>query len=177
MKINKNDLLKLVKEEVNKQDKKQLLVQQIEQIQEEISRIDQGLVIMNEFVNAPSLNPGVNMQPQAQDQTQVQAQPQTNQQNFSGEVEESESIFDARPGETVIFNFQDVTIKVQRQLDDLFKVVDAAESKKLKDGDYIKIKGNDILKRGRKFSFSIFREAGIRYESNSLLSWKVIKNK
>lgn len=167
MKINKNDLLKLVKEEVKKQDKKQLLIQQIEQIKEEISRIDQGLVIMNEFVNAPDINAGVN----------VQAQPQQNTQVFSGEAEESESIFDARPGETVIFNFQDVTIKVQRQLDDLFKVVDASESKKLKDGDYIKIKGNDILKRGRKFSFSIYREAGIRYESNSLLSWKVIKNK
>jgi len=89
--------------------------------------------------------------------------------------EKQESIFDAKPGETVIFNFQDVTIKVQRQLDDLFKVTDASESKKLKDGDYIKIQGNDTLANGKKFKFVILREA-LKYESNPLLSWKVIKN-
>lgn len=90
--------------------------------------------------------------------------------------EESESIFDARPGETVVFNFQDVTIKVQRQLDDLFKVVDAAESQKLKDNDYIKIQGNDTLKAGKQFIFLILRQA-LEYKSNPLTSWKVIKNR
>ena len=90
-------------------------------------------------------------------------------------AEKQESIFDAKPGETVIFNFQDVTIKVQRQLDDLFKVTDASESKKLKDGDYIKIQGNDTLANGKKFKFVILRQA-LNYESNPLQSWKVIKN-
>jgi xanthine dehydrogenase iron-sulfur cluster and FAD-binding subunit A len=90
-------------------------------------------------------------------------------------AEKQESIFDAKPGETVIFNFQDVTIKVQRQLDDLFKVTDASESKKLKDGDYIKIQGNDTLANGKKFKFVILRQA-LNYESNPLMSWKVIKN-
>jgi len=89
--------------------------------------------------------------------------------------EKQESIFDAKPGETIIFNFQDVTIKVQRQLDDLFKVTDASESKKLKDGDYIKIQGNDTLASGKKFKFVILRQA-LNYESNPLVSWKVIKN-
>jgi len=90
-------------------------------------------------------------------------------------AEKQESIFDAKPGETIIFNFQDVTIKVQRQLDDLFKVTDASESKKLKDGDYIKIQGNDTLANGKKFKFVILRQA-LNYESNPLVSWKVIKN-
>lgn len=90
-------------------------------------------------------------------------------------TEKQESIFDAKPGETIIFNFQDVTIKVQRQLDDLFKVTDASESKKLKDGDYIKIQGNDTLANGKKFKFVILRQA-LNYESNPLVSWKVIKN-
>src|ERR1035437_4860956 len=84
--------------------------------------------------------------------------------------EKQESIFDAKPGETIIFNFQDVTIKVQRQLDDLFKVTDASESKKLKDGDYIKIQGNDTLASGKKFKFVILRQA-LNYESNPLASW------
>ncbi len=91
--------------------------------------------------------------------------------------EKSESIFDTRPNETIILNFQDVTIKVQRQLDDLFKVVDASESKKLKDGDYIKIKGNDILQQGREFKFVIYRDAGVVYDSNALQSWRIIKNR
>lgn len=89
--------------------------------------------------------------------------------------EKQESIFDAKPGETVVFNFQDVTIKVQRQLDDLFRVVDASESKKLKDGDYIKIQGNDTLANGKKFKFIILRQA-LNYESNPLISWKIVKN-
>jgi hypothetical protein len=89
--------------------------------------------------------------------------------------EKQESIFDAKPGETVIFNFEDVTLKLQRQLDDLFKVTDASESKKLKDGDYIKIQGNDTLAPGKKFKFVILRQA-LNYESNPLQTWKVIKN-
>jgi hypothetical protein len=65
--------------------------------------------------------------------------------------EKRESILDARPGEIVILNFEGITIKVQRQLGDLFKVLDASESHKLKDGDYIMAKGNDIFEKGRKF--------------------------
>jgi len=94
------------------------------------------------------------------------------------EVEQgpTESIFDAKPGEIIIFNFQDVTIKAQRQLDDLFKITDASESKKLKEGDYVKIQGNDLLQKGKKLKFVILRQA-LNYESNPLSSWKVIKNR
>jgi hypothetical protein len=88
----------------------------------------------------------------------------------------SESIFDSKPGETVILNFEGVTIKMERQLDDLFKIVDAAESEKLKDGDYIKIQGNDTLNPGKSFKFIIYRETPLKYETNPLESWKIIKN-
>lgn len=91
-------------------------------------------------------------------------------------AEEEVSIFDdTKPGSILILNFQDCTIKMQRQLDDLFKITDAAESKKLKEGDYIKIQGNDLLQKGKRVKFVILREA-LKYESNSLNSWRIIKN-
>lgn len=92
------------------------------------------------------------------------------------DVKSSESIFDSKPGETVILNFEGVTVKMERQLDDLFKVVDAAESEKLKDGDYVKIQGNDSLVPGKSFKFLIYRETPLKYETNPLESWKIIKN-
>ena len=147
LKIGKNELNDLIKEEVVRQENKLLLKKRISEVKSELQQLD-------EFVNAPAMQSAV---PAVKE-------------------EKSESIFDAKPGETVLFNFQDVTIKMQRQLDDLFKITDAMESKKLKEGDYIKIQGNDILQKGRKFKFVILRKA-IDYESNQLLSWKVIKNR
>lgn len=91
-------------------------------------------------------------------------------------AEASDSIFDIKPGQTVILNFEGVTLKMERQLDDLFKIVDAAESEKLKDGDYIKIQGNDSLDSGKSFKFVIYRETPLKYETNPLESWKIIKN-
>tara|TARA_B100000900_G_C20589452_1_gene721036 strand:+ start:1967 stop:2314 length:348 start_codon:yes stop_codon:yes gene_type:complete len=91
-------------------------------------------------------------------------------------AETSDSIFDIKPGQTVILNFEGVTLKMERQLDDLFKIVDAAESEKLKDGDYIKVQGNDNLDSGKSFKFVIYRETPLKYETNPLESWKVIKN-
>jgi hypothetical protein len=92
------------------------------------------------------------------------------------EIKEKESIFDSKPGETVILNFDGVTIKIERQLDDLFKVVDAAESQKIDDGDYIKIQGEDSLEKGKTYKFSIYRKTNLPYETNELQSWKIIKN-
>jgi len=92
------------------------------------------------------------------------------------DVKASESIFDSKPGETVILNFEGVTVKMERQLDDLFKIVDAAESEKLKDGDYVKVQGNDSLNKGKSFKFIIYRETPLKYETNPLESWKIIKN-
>lgn len=89
---------------------------------------------------------------------------------------ETESIFDAKPGETVIFNFNGTTIKIQRQLDDLFKVVDATESRKLKNGDYLRAQGNDVLEQGRTFRFAILREVPVTYETRPLEAWKIIRN-
>lgn len=152
LKISKTELDGLIKEEVVRQEKKLDILKQIAEVENEINRLDEvGNVA---FATQP-----------------------TNGSAGEGFKEEkSESIFDARPGETVVFNFQDVTIKVQRQLDDLFKVVDAMESKRLKEGDYIKIQGNDTLQRGKQFKFIILRES-LKYESNPLVSWKVIKNR
>ena len=67
----------------------------------------------------------------------------------------TESIYDAKPGNTLIIDFENVTIKLQRVYDDLFKVIDAAESKQLKNNDYIKVEGNDLLEQGKKFTFKI----------------------
>jgi hypothetical protein len=88
----------------------------------------------------------------------------------------SESIYDAKPGNTLIIDFENVTVKLQRVYDDLFKVIDAAESKQLKNNDYIKIEGNDLLEQGKKFTFKIFREANVKYESNPIKDWRIIKS-
>ena len=152
--IKRSELNSLIQNEVLKQEKKLAL-------ESEKSKILESLKKLDEQTTAPGApNAGVG--------TPTSVTPNTTN-------EKQESIFDAKPGETVIFNFQDVTIKVQRQLDDLFKVTDASESKKLKDGDYIKIQGNDTLASGKRFKFVILRQA-LNYESNPLISWKVIKN-
>jgi len=150
MEIKRSELNSLIQNEVLKQDKKLALESQKSKILKQLEILEEQIA-----TNATGSQPTSGSQPQAQ--------------------EPQESIFDAKPGETVIFNFQDVTIKVQRQLDDLFKVTDASESQKLKDGDYIKIQGNDTLANGKKFKFVILRQA-LNYESNPLISWKVIKN-
>ncbi len=90
--------------------------------------------------------------------------------------EKRESIFDAKPGEIVILSFDGVTVKIQRQLDDLFKIIDASESEKLKDGDYIKPQGDDTLIPGKKFKFSVLRAIDAPYITNPLIDWKIIQN-
>lgn len=154
LEIKRSELNSLIQESVLKQQKKLALESQKNKILKQLQSINED----NAVVGTPAPTTG---------------QEQPAKPNAS--AEKQESIFDAKPGETVIFNFQDVTIKVQRQLDDLFKVTDASESKKLKDGDYIKIQGNDTLANGKKFKFVILRQA-LNYESNPLMSWKVIKN-
>lgn len=146
-------------------------------IQESVLKQEKKLALENKKVAILNKIKSIN---EADGATQIGTQAPTTsvtptQGSTEPKMEKQESIFDAKPGETVIFNFQDVTIKVQRQLDDLFKVTDASESKKLKDGDYIKIQGNDTLASGKKFKFVILRQA-LNYESNPLMSWKVIKN-
>lgn len=153
--IKRSELNSLIQNEVLKQEKKLALESEKSKILESLKKLDEQA----------TTTPGT---PNAGTGAPTAGTPNTTN-------EKQESIFDAKPGETVIFNFQDVTIKVQRQLDDLFKVTDASESKKLKDGDYIKIQGNDTLASGKRFKFVILRQA-LNYESNPLMSWKVIKN-
>jgi len=87
-----------------------------------------------------------------------------------------ESIYDAKPGNTLIIDFENVTIKIQRVYDDLFKVIDASESEQLKNNDYIKVVGNDLLETGKKMNFKIFREINVKYESNPIKNWRIIKS-
>ena len=159
LEIKRSELNSLIQGEVLKQDKKLTLESKKAEILNKIKMLNEEDA--NAIIPSP-VQPAMN---QTSPAPTGKADPK----------EKQESIFDAKPGETVIFNFQDVTIKVQRQLDDLFKVTDASESKKLKDGDYIKIQGNDTLASGKKFKFVILRQA-LNYESNPLQSWKVIKN-
>lgn len=148
MKVSKEEIQEMKKDIINKNEQKALLEAKINQIKGELSKLNEALSV---------------------DDAVFQQRPKAEQKE--------ESIFDAKPGEIIAFNFQDVTIKAQRQLDDLFKITDANESQKLKEGDYIKIKGNDVLKQGKKFTFSILREIPLKYESNPLVSWRFIKNK
>lgn len=157
MKITKSEINKLVFESVSKQNTKLKLENRAKEIKEELG-------LLNEFVDAPA---SVGTSAKMYD---------TGTSISPAEDEKKESILDARPGEIIVFNFQDVTIKAQKQYGDLFQITDATESQRLQDGDYIKIQGNDILQKGRKFKFIILREAK-RYETNPLISWRVIKNK
>lgn len=158
MKIKKAELMSLIEESVIKQKKKL-------QIEAKIKDLEGKLISLNE--TAVGISP-------APMQDVMQDNPVLNAPGSEGKAEKRESIFDARYGDIIIFNFQDVTIKVQRLANDLFQIIDAAESKKLKEGDYIQIKGNDIIEKGRRFKFSILRKA-IDYESNPLVGWKIIK--
>ncbi len=146
MKVSKEEIQAMKNDFKIKEERKALLEAKINEIKEELSKINENFGAMAPVADAPK-------------------------------AEKEQSIFDAKPGEIIAFNFQDVTIKAQRQLDDLFKITDANESQKLKEGDYIKIKGNDVLKPGKKFTFSILREIPLKYESNPLVSWRIIKNK
>jgi hypothetical protein len=62
----------------------------------------------------------------------------------------------------------------------MWKVEDAANSTRLKKGDYLEIEGNDNLEQGNTFVFSIYRPTengdslkpiGIKYETSPLTSW------
>lgn len=168
IRISRSELNALVQAEVEKQEKKLALEQQKAKLLEHIQKLDEEIGAPAAPAAAPvDTAPAPTGSPAPAPATAPKA-PESN--------EPSESIFDAKPGETIIFNFQDVTIKVQRQLDDLFKVTDAAESKKLKDGDYVQIKGNDTLANGKSFKFDVLRATGVNYQSNPLTSWKIIKN-
>lgn len=157
--IKESDLKTLIHKEVVKREKKLTLESEKKKIMDALNKINEG----SEIASAPN----------AGTVTPVAGAGQT---ATAPKQEKSESIFDSKPGETVIFNFDgDVTIKLQRQLDDLFKVTDASESKKLKDGDYVKIQGNDTLAVGKSFKFQILRVA-LPYQSNPINSWKIIKN-
>lgn len=155
------EIKKLISEEVKKQYRIKVLKERMEKLQNELQILEENHLQELQGSTPNSISNSNSFYQTDNTQTET----------------ESESIFDSKPGETIIFNFQDVTIKAQRQLDDMFKIVDASESNHLKDGDYVKIRGNDILQKGRKFQFAIFREIQQKYSSNVLQGWKIIKNR
>ena len=102
----------------------------------------------------------------------------------------NETIFHTKPGNVISLSFQDIKgLKLRRQKrstpgmidnDLMWKVEDAANSTRLKKGDYLEIEGNDNLEQGNTFVFSIYRPTengdslkpiGIKYETSPLTSW------
>jgi hypothetical protein len=152
MKITKTELKELIKESLNKNIKKVELLKKLNSIEKE-------LAFLNENEGMPVLN-------------------QTNEYSNVAPSEEksqdSQSIYDVakNPGSTIILNFEGVTIKLQRQFEDLFKVVDAENSGKLEEGDYVKLKGNDTLEEGKVIEFEVYRRTELKYKTNPLQSWK-----
>jgi hypothetical protein len=152
MKITKTELKELIKESLNNNIKKIELLKKLNSIEKE-------LAFLNENEGMPVLN-------------------QTNEYSNVAPTEEksqdSQSIYDVakNPGSTIILNFEGVTIKLQRQFEDLFKVVDAENSGKLEEGDYVKLKGNDTLEEGKVIEFEVYRRTELKYKTNPLQSWK-----
>ncbi len=102
----------------------------------------------------------------------------------STEEVQEEKIEDLRSrdvGDIVTIDFENVTIKMEKFSDnrhDLFIIIDANESKQLKNGDIIKFvkKQGDvepplILKKGKELKFEIFRKISVDYQSNAIVSW------
>jgi len=152
MKITKSELKELIKESLTNNIKKIELLKKINSIEKE-------LAFLNENEGMPVLN-------------------QTNEYSNVVPTEEksqdSQSIYDVakNPGSTIILNFEGVTIKLQKQFEDLFKVVDAENSGKLEEGDYVKLKGNDTLEEGKVIEFEVYRRTELKYKTNPLQSWK-----
>ncbi len=165
--ISRSELNALVQAEVVKQEKKLALEQKKAKLMESLKKLNENTLaggpsaVGSAVIDTPVAEPIGGPAP-------VPAEAPVS--------EEKESIFDAKPGETIIFNFQDVTLKVQRLWNDLFMISDAATSKKLKDGDVVQIKGNDTLEAGKSFKFDVLRPTEVNYQSNPLTNWKIIKN-
>ena len=177
--VKKNDLISLIQEEVKKQDKRQLLNVRIQELQEAINNINENSVLLKELVGTgvdlsgkdnigsyPSYSPpGTPEQQLAKSGNKKEIEP--------------ESIYSSKPGQGLVLNFQDTTIKVARQHDNIFKVTDATQSKVLKDGDLIQLiieKGEHKWEVGRKYRFKFLnRQEGKAYDSNALMSWEHVK--
>jgi hypothetical protein len=175
--ISRSELNALVQAEVEKQEKKLALENKKAKLMESLKRLNEDTMTgAPTSVGAPILQPAATLSQPIDRSTPPPVGGPAPVAAEAPEGEESESIFDAKPGETIIFNFQDVTLKVQRLWNDLFMITDAATSKKLQDGDVVQIKGNDILKAGRTFKFDVLRPTEVNYQSNALTDWKIIKN-
>ena len=152
MKITKSELKELIKESLNNNIKKIELLKKLNSIEKE-------LAFLNENEGMPTLN---------------QTNEYSNIAPKETESQDSQSIYDVakNPGSTIILNFEGVTIKLQKQFEDLFKVVDAENSGKLEEGDYVKLKGNDTLEEGKVIEFEVYRRTELKYKTNPLQSWK-----
>lgn len=168
--ISKSELNALVQAEVLRQEKKLALEQKKAKLMESLIKLDEDIMAGGSSVNSPVLGNVTQTTPPPT------GGPAPTPAEAPEKTKETESIFDAKPGETIIFNFQDVTLKVQRLFNDLFMITDAATSKKLKDGDVVQIKGNDTLESGKSFKFDVLRPTEVNYQSNPLVNWKIIKN-
>lgn len=145
------------------------------EIKQELESLKSKGGIISEFLK----NDVMNNEP-IYNSTQITPQTPNTQSVFqsqSGGSDKQESVFDCRPGDIIILSFRDVSIKLKKQMDDLFKVIDGTQSEKLNDGDLIKITGDGNLKVGQKYLFQVLRPTESPYESNELAGWKIMKNR
>lgn len=174
--ISRSELNALIQAEVDKQEKKLALENKKSKLMESLKRLNEDITTGAPAIGSSALDSSIAQPANISPSPAPEGGPAPNPAQAPEQKEESESIFDAKPGETIIFNFQDVTLKVQRLWNDLFMITDAATSKKLKDGDVVQIKGNDTLEAGKSFKFDVLRPTEVNYQSNPLTNWKIIKN-
>ena len=171
--IKKNELLSLIQEEVKKQDRKQSLQIRIQELEQEINELNNNSVLLNEFLGAELPGPYPT-------QYTPPGTPEQQLAKSGGKKEvEPESIYDSKPGQGLVLNFQDVTIKVSRQHDNIFKVTDSTQSKVLQDNDLIQVvidKGEHKWEKGKEYTFKLLnRLEGKVYHTNPLMSWEHVK--
>lgn len=159
--LKKEVLFQMIQEEVKRQNKKQLIGQRIEEIINEIESINNSSSLINEFESTAINNFPAN--------------------NVSDKEEDTMSFYKSKPGQTLILNFEGLTLKLARQTDDVFKVINASQSQQLEDGDIIQVglpqghKGEHVWRKGSEYQFKfISRNIGKIYQTNKLKSWEVV---
>jgi len=161
--IKKNELFALISEEVKRQQKKKMLEERLAQIQGELKDLESSPIMISEEDLTNSGAMGLS----------------TTQDEMNQDTPQEESIFSCNFGEILMLHFNgNITIKLQRQLGDFFKVIEADDSQQLKRDDFLQVKGqNSKLSVNKSLTFPIIRDTGLTYQSRELKSWEIIKNK
>lgn len=161
--LKKEALFQMIQEEVIRQSKKQQIAKRIQEIVNEIAEIDSNSYMINEFQSSAITNfPANDVQQDADDDTM--------------------SFYEVKPGQALLLNFEGLTLKLSRQSDDVFKVMDGSQSKQLQDNDLIQVSlpqghtGEHVWRKGSEYDFKFLtRNVGQRYHTNKLKSWEIVR--